>query len=109
MSAMVAERYFAAVRARDIDAFMALFTEDAVFVLPDGGTLTGAGAIREMELETFSGAAPMPSPAAIVAGERGAAVEIDVDLPDGRRVRMADFFHLNGEGLIQKISVYRQG
>ncbi len=105
----IADRYFAAVRSRDIDAFMALFAEDAVFVLPDGKVLTGHAAIREMELHTFTHGAPTPTPAAIVSGDNSFAVEIDIALPDGRTMRMADFFHLNADGLIQRLSVYRQG
>ena len=104
-----AERYFAAVRARDIDAFMALFAPGAVLVLPDGREIAGLAAIRELELHTFAQGAPMPVPANIVAGKNGIAVEIDVGLPDGRALRMADFFELDGEGLIQRLSVYRQG
>jgi len=109
MSNPITDRYFAAVRARDIDRFMALFAEDATFVLPDGRKLAGAAAIREMELHTFAHGAPTPSPAAIVVGANAIAVEIDIALPDGRTMRMADFFHLNDEGLIQHLGVYRQG
>jgi hypothetical protein len=105
----LAERYFASVRARDIDSFMALFAEDATLVKPDGGVLTGAAAIREMELHTFAMGAPTPSPAAMVIGDSSIAVEIDVRLGDGTVRRMADFFYLNDNGLIQRLSVYRQG
>lgn len=105
----LADRYFASVRARDIDSFMALFAEDATFVAPDGRVLTGVAAIREMELRAFTLGAPTPSPAATVFGENSIAVEIDVRLADGTIRRMADFFHLNSKGLIQRLSVYRQG
>jgi ketosteroid isomerase-like protein len=105
----LADHYFAAVRARDLDAFMALFAEDAVLVAPDGTIHSGAASIREMEQRVFTIGAPTPSPVAIVIGENSVAVEIDVRLPDGRILRMADFFHLNKDGLIQTLSVYRQG
>lgn len=105
----VAERYFAAVRARDIDAFMALFAEGATFALPDGRLVSGLAAIREMELHAFTHGAPTPWPAATVVGDNSIAVEIDVTLPDGSKSRVADFFHLDDEGLIRSVSVYRQG
>jgi ketosteroid isomerase-like protein len=32
----LAERYFASVRVRDIESFIALFAEEATFTTPDG-------------------------------------------------------------------------
>jgi ketosteroid isomerase-like protein len=37
----LADRYFASVRARDIDNFIALFADDATFVRPDGREVSG--------------------------------------------------------------------
>jgi uncharacterized protein (TIGR02246 family) len=102
------DRYYAAVRARDIDAFMALFAEDAIFVRPDGIELLGAAAIRQMELGVFAASPPTPTPVATVAGENAVAVEIRVRLTDGTIYRAASFFQLNDEGRIQRLSVYRQ-
>src|ERR1700719_3348466 len=56
----VAERYFASVRARDIEAFMALFAPDATFILPDGRIVTGQADIRKMESAVFENGAPFP-------------------------------------------------
>ena len=100
--------YFPSVRARDIDRFISLFAEDAIMILPDGRELLGAPAIREMELAVFAASPPMPTPIAIVAGENSVAVEIEVRLPNGQLLKFANFFHLNGEGRIQRLSVYRK-
>jgi ketosteroid isomerase-like protein len=100
--------YFSSVRARDIDRFMALFADDAIMILPDGREFVGAAAIREMELAVFATGAPMPAPVAIVAGENSVAVEIDVRLPNGQILKFGDFFHLDAEGRIKRLSIYRK-
>jgi ketosteroid isomerase-like protein len=100
--------YFSSVRARDIDRFMALFAEDAVMILPDGREVVGTAAIRKMELAVFAASPPMPTPVAIVAAEHSVAVEIDVGLPNGQLLKFANFFHLNADGRIQRLSVYRK-
>jgi ketosteroid isomerase-like protein len=103
------DHYFPSVRARDIDRFISLFADDAIMILPDGRQLSGAPAIREMELSVFaSSSPPSPTPVAIVASRDSVAVEIDVQLPTGQVLRMANFFQLNGEGRIQRLSVYRK-
>ena len=106
----LSDRYFASVRSRDIEGFMALFEPDAVFVTPDGREHEGAAAIREMELSVFAAPAPpTPSPRSRIAGKDRIAIEIDISLPGGRGLRMASFFHISIRGLIQRVSVYRQG
>ena len=92
--------------ARDIDRFISLFAEDAIIILPDGREVSGAPAIREMELAVFAASPPTPTPVAIVAGEDSVAVEIEVRLPSGQLLKCANFFHLNKEGRIQRLSVY---
>lgn len=104
----VAERYFESVRNRDIESFMALFAEDAVFVTPSGSIYTGAADIREMELGVFATTAPTPTPVSAIAGEHGIAVEVEVRLPTGEVKRVASLFHLNKAGRIQKLNIYRQ-
>lgn len=104
----IAECYFASVRSRDIDAFMELFADDATLTLPDGRIVSGSAAIREMETEVFKSGAPMPNPVAIIASDDSVAVQIDVSLPNGSLLKMANFYHLNQNGKIQNLSVYRQ-
>jgi ketosteroid isomerase-like protein len=102
------DHYFPSVQARDIDRFISLFADDAIMILPDGRQVSGAPAIREMELGVFASSPPSPKPVAIVAGEHSVAVEIEVRLPSGQVLEVANFFHLNDEGRIQRLSVYRK-
>jgi len=104
----LAGHYFPAVRARDIERFMALFAEDAVMILPDGRELVGAPAIRAAELQVFAAGAPMPQPSFITVGEASVAVEIDVHLPGGRVMKAANFYQLDAAGLIKRVSTYRK-
>jgi hypothetical protein len=104
----IAERYFASVRARDIEAFMALFATNATFTLPDGRVLSGLDDIRKMESETFERGAPYPLPTAIVSSRNAIAVQVDVRVPSGSILKMANFYRLDEAGLIRSLSVYRQ-
>jgi uncharacterized protein (TIGR02246 family) len=100
------DHYFSSVRARDIERFIALFSEDAVMVLPDGREVSGAPAIREMEMAVFASSPPVPTP--VVADQSSVAVEIEVLLPSGKLMRVANFFHLDAQGRIKRLSVYRK-
>jgi ketosteroid isomerase-like protein len=104
----IAERYFASVRARDIEAFMALFAVDATLTLPDGRMISGLADIRKMESETFEKGAPHPTPTAIVYSQDAIAVQIDVRVSSGAVLKMANFYVLDSAGLIKTLSVYRQ-
>lgn len=101
--------YFNCIRARDIDGLIALYADDAVFVLPNGREFVGADAIREMQLGVFAHGAPVPSPSRIIADSDGAAVEILATLADGSTRRTANFYQVNEAGKIQRLSVYMQG
>jgi len=101
--------YFPSVQARDIDRFISLFADDAIMILPDGREVSGVAAIRKMELSVFeSSSPPSPKPVTIIASEDSVAVEIDVQLPNGQVLKMANFFQLNGQGHIQRLSIYRK-
>lgn len=102
----VAERYFAAMRARNIDELTALYDEDATFVLPNGKEFKGVAAIREMHQGVFNATAPMPLPQAMIVSEAAIAVEIETRMPDGASRRTANFYYLNSQGRIQRLSVY---
>jgi uncharacterized protein (TIGR02246 family) len=102
----VAEQYFAAIRARNIEDLMALYADDATFVLPNGKESKGITAIREMHQMVFRAAAPMPVPQAMIVGDAAVAVEIEARMPDGISRRTANFYHLNSYGRIQRLSVY---
>lgn len=103
------QRYFECVRARDIDGLIALYDQDASFVLPNGRECQGVEAIREMQVSVFASGAPFPTPIAIVVGENSAAAEIEAKMPDGSVRRTANFWHLNDDGRIRRLSVYARG
>ena len=108
-SAEVTERYFASIRARDIEALIALYADNATFTLPNGREFSGIAAIREMHLGVFATAAPIPNPLTTVIGQNCAAVEIQARLPDGTTRHTANFYHLDNTGRIQRLSVYMRG
>lgn len=102
----VTERYFAAIRSRDINSLMALYADDAIFILPNGKAFTGTEAIREVHLSVFASGAPIPAPFARIVGEDAIAVEIEATLPDGTVRHTTNHYQLNSDGLIQRLSVY---
>ena len=102
----VADRYFAAIRARDIESLMALYADDAVFVLPNGKESRGVAAIRATHQNVFNAASPTPVPQCMIVGDSAIAVEVDAQMPDGTSRRTANLYHLNHQGRIQRLSVY---
>lgn len=102
----VAERYFASVRAHDLNGLVALYAEDACFALPNGREFNGIDAIREMHRSVFAAGGVIPTPLASITGTSSIAVEIEARLPDGTVRRTANFYYLNAAGRIQRLSVY---
>ncbi len=105
----VADRYFECIRARGVEALIALYADDATIGLPNGNEVVGAAAIRTLQEGIFAGAAPFPTPGNRVVGDSAAAVEIRVKLAEGRVRRTANFFTVNSAGRIQRLCVYAQG
>jgi 3-hydroxyisobutyrate dehydrogenase-like beta-hydroxyacid dehydrogenase len=105
-----AEAYFAAVRARDIDAWMALFADDAVYTLPNGEVVTGKPAIREKQLTVFNSAsAPSPTPLTWIVGSDGVAVEVQANLPDCSARHTTNVYRFDEAGKITSLTVYMRG
>ena len=102
----MAERYFACMRARDLDGLAALYAEDAEFSLPDGRSFVGHAAILGMHASVFAAAAPVPTPLHKVVGADSIAVEIEARMADGTSRRTANFYQFNAEGRISRLSVY---
>jgi uncharacterized protein (TIGR02246 family) len=102
----VADRYFAAIRARNIDDLISLYADDATFVLPNGKESKGVAAIRQTHQSVFDAGAPMPMPLVMIVGDAAIAVEIEAQMPDGTSRRTANFYQLNSLGRIQRLSVY---
>jgi ketosteroid isomerase-like protein len=96
--------YFAAIRARDVDALGALFTEDAELVSA-AGTVSGRDAImsfyRDVAFEVDD-LWPDPGPL-IVEGDR-VAVEIRLRM-GGTTTLVGDVFTL-AQGRIARVAIY---
>ena len=105
----LADRYFDCMRGRDLEAMVALFTRDAVIVLPDGKEVAGAASIQGMYKYIMGANAPTPQPQATIAGPSAVAVEIESRLGDGVSRRTANFFHLDAGGQILRLSIYKRG
>ncbi|HEX7858548.1 MAG TPA: NAD(P)-binding domain-containing protein [Sphingobium sp.] len=101
--------YFEAVRAKDIDALMALYAEDATFTLPNGKSFSGKDNIRAVHLSVFASGAPFPTPGARFAGAEGIAVEVAAQLPDGSVRNTANHYRFDDAGKIRALGVYARG
>jgi 3-hydroxyisobutyrate dehydrogenase-like beta-hydroxyacid dehydrogenase len=105
----VVDRYFEAVRAKDIDAWMALFAEDATYTLPNGSQFAGKQAIREFQLTVFGHGGPYPMPGNRIIGSEGIAVEVEARLPDGSARNTVNVYGFDETGNIRSLSVYMRG
>jgi 3-hydroxyisobutyrate dehydrogenase-like beta-hydroxyacid dehydrogenase len=101
--------YFAAIRAKDIDALMTLYADDAAFTLPNGQTANSKVAIRETHLGVFASGSPYPTPVARIVGTEGIAVEIEAALPDGSVRKTTNIYRFDSEGKILSLGVYMRG
>ena len=102
--ASVANRYFEAIRAHDVEGIKAVFAEDAELVNA-AGTVTGRDAIADFYATTaftLDDLSPSPGPF-VVAGDR-LAVEITLQMA-GSTHRVADFFEIR-DGLVQRLVIY---
>jgi 3-hydroxyisobutyrate dehydrogenase-like beta-hydroxyacid dehydrogenase len=103
------DSYFEAVRAKDIDALMSLYTENATFTLPNGKSFTGKEEIRALHLSVFASGSPFPNPGVRFSGTEGIAVEIVAHLPDGAVRNTTNHYHFDEAGKIQTLGVYARG
>jgi len=105
----VADAYFAAVRAKDIDAWMALFAEEATYALPNGQVFRGKAAIREFQTKVFGSGSPFPNTGARFGGNEGLAVEIEAQLADGSVRNTTNHYRFDEDGKIRSLTVYMRG
>lgn len=101
--------YFAAVRAKDIDALMDLYAEGATFALPNGKEFTGKETIRAVHQSVFDSGSPMPQPGMRFAGPGAMAVEIETHLPDGSVRQTTNHYRFDDQGRIVLLKVYARG
>ena len=97
------------MRAKDIDAWMALFAENATYALPNGQVFQGKAAIREFQTMVFGSGSPFPNPGPRFVGSEGIAVEIEAQLPDGSVRNTTNHYRFDDEGKIRSLTVYMRG
>lgn len=105
----IADRYFAAMRARDIEALLNLFEEDGLIIWPDGRRVEGKPAIRDIYSRLFQGPSNNPSPGALMIGPESFASEVSSRFDSGETRRTINIFRLSAHGLIARMDSYRQG
>jgi hypothetical protein len=88
-----ADRYFAAVNARDVEALVNAFTASGTILLPIGGDLNGSDAIRSFYTHVFQGeGAPSPQAIQYIDGDDQCAVEMVPRVPEGSGLTGTTFF-----------------
>lgn len=105
----LARRYYRNINARDLEGVLSLFSDDAVFHLPDGRVVSGKDALRQMYTHVFAQGGPQPLPVKIVATDTDAAAEVEVTLADGAKLFMASFFAMGAGEFFETVSVYQRG
>ena len=100
------DAYFAAVRAKDLEAWLSLFAEDATYTLPNGNVYEGKAAIHQIQQAVFASGAPFPTPTGRITGSEGIAVEVEAALPDGTVRRTTNIYRFNEDGKIRSLGVY---
>jgi SnoaL-like domain len=100
------DRYFTAMRGADKAVVLALIADDAIVILPHGNERNGKAALDEMFTAIFTQSRPNPSPGPMTGAGNYWAVEVETQLPDGRKRNTANFFRLNGAGLIERMHSY---
>ena len=104
----IAERYFAAMRAQNLDALLEVFDEAGVIVWPDGRRIESKTAIRETYARLFEHPSNNPSPGALMIGPESFAVEVASRFASGETRRTCNVFRLAANGRIARMDSYRQ-
>lgn len=104
----IADRYFAAMRAQDLEALLKVFDEAGIIVWPDGRRIEGKTAIREIYARLFQNPSNNPEPGAPMIGPESFAVEVASRFDSGETRRTTNVFRLTERGLIARMDSYRQ-
>ena len=103
----VAEAYFAAIRARDVEGIKTVFAPAGELVTPTG-SYVGPDRIAEFyTAQAFTAPDLQPQVGAFVIDGERLAVEIVLQMY-GQKSRVADVFEIR-DGLIQRLAVYLGG
>ncbi|UVO52642.1 nuclear transport factor 2 family protein [Sphingomonas sp. SUN039] len=101
--------YFAAMRAQDLEAFAALFSDNAEIVWPDGRAVSGIDAIRTTYARLFEHPSNNPQPGPVMMADDCCATEVHSKLPDGSERRTINVFHFGADDRFIRMASYRQG
>jgi 3-hydroxyisobutyrate dehydrogenase-like beta-hydroxyacid dehydrogenase len=102
----VADAYFAAVLARDIDSLMSLFDVEATVDFLDGTRVAGRAAINTLYRGAYAQGWPTPTPGARYTAPGQVAVEVAAVTAAGAQVRTCNVFTSNAAGMIQALTIY---
>ena len=102
----LADGYFAAVLARDLDTLMGLFAEDATVDFIDGSRVVGRPAITTLYRAAYAQGWPTPTPGARYTAPGQVAVEVAALTATGAQVRTCNIFTGNAAGEIQALTIY---
>lgn len=105
----IADRYFPAMVAQDLQALLALFAEDGIIVWPDGRSIVGKAAIREIYARLFEGPSNNPAPGSLMLGPESFSVEVSSHFESGETRRTINVFRLSADGLVARMDSYKQG
>jgi hypothetical protein len=105
----ISDRYFAAMRAQDLEALLALFAADGEIVWPNGTRLVGQDAIRQAYAGMFQRPGNNPAPGPLMIGPGCFSTEVLSRLPDGSERRTINVFTFGDDGLVTRMDSYRQG
>jgi hypothetical protein len=105
----IADRYFAAMITQDVEALLALFTNDSIIVWPDGRIIEGKAAIAEVYAALFQHPPNNPEPGPLMIGPESFSTEVDSRFANGETRRTINVFRHGADGLITRMDSYRQG
>lgn len=104
----IADRYFAAMQTQDLEALLAVFDGSGIIVWPDGRTIEGQAAIREIYTQLFRSPSNNPAPGALMIGPDSFSVEVASRFDSGETRRTTNVFRLTQGGLIERMDSFRQ-
>lgn len=105
----IADRYFAAMRAQQLELLLSLFEDDGMIVWPDARAIEGKAAIGQLYARLFQMPSNNPSPGSLMIGPDSFSVQVESRFESGETRRTINVFHLSANGLIARMDSYRQG
>jgi hypothetical protein len=99
-------RYFASVKARDIDMLMQLYSPHGRLQLASGQQIVGRAALRGFFEKLFAHSPPSPEPVRILGSGLSWVAQLEIGLHSGATQRVLDLFTLTEAGEIAELAIY---